>query len=220
MESSLIVQSPASAPGQLILLFHGVGGTPRDLVPLGQRLALQFPGAMIVSIAGSETADLGNGRQWFSIRDVSEDNRPLRVAAAMPAFLDVIRHWQVRSGVEAPGTALIGFSQGAIMALEASVAATPVAGRVVAIAGRFARLPDNISNQITLHLIHGKTDPVVSYQHSVTAAEHLITLGGDLTADVLPFVGHEIKPEVEALLLKRLMTYVPRRVWEEAMRQA
>lgn len=218
MNQSILIQSPDTVPAQLILLFHGVGADASDLVPLGEHLGQEFPEARIVSVAGTAAADLGIGRQWFSIREISEDNRPARVAEAMPAFLELVRHWQQRSGVGSAGTALIGFSQGAIMALEASVQADAVAGRVVAIAGRFARLPEQVPDTVTLHLIHGKDDPVIPYRHAVAAAEHLIARGGDLTADVLPRVGHEINAEVEATLLKRLTTHVPRRIWEEAMR--
>lgn len=217
---SIVVQSPDAPPAQLILLFHGVGTDARDLLPLGEHLANEFPQAMIVSVIATEAADVGFGRQWFSIREISDDNRPARVAAALPAFVAAVRHWQTLSGVGSPGTALIGFSQGAIMALEAThaVGAAPLAGRVIAIAGRFARLPTQAAPELTLHLLHGKADPVIPYQHSIAAAEHLITLGGDLTADVLPHVGHEISPDLLEMLIKRLKTYVPRRLWEEAMR--
>ena len=221
-DESLVIQSPDELPAQLLLLFHGVGTDARDLVPLGEHLAAEFPQAMIVSVIGSDPADLGNGRQWFSIRDVTEDNRPARVAAALPAFVGAVRHWQELSGVGPAGTALIGFSQGAIMALEATHATDdgqgPLAGRVIAIAGRFARLPERASPLLTIHFLHGKADPVIPYRHTVAAAEHLLDLGGDLTADVLPFVGHEITPEVLDLLVTRLKTYVPKRIWDEAMR--
>jgi len=217
---SIVIQSPDTPPAQLILLFHGVGTDARDLLPLGEHLAAEFPLAMIVSVIGTEPADVGFGRQWFSIREISEENRPARVAAALPAFVAAVRHWQELSGVGSAGTALVGFSQGAIMALEATHAAgsAPLAGRVIAIAGRFARLPEQAVPDLTLHLLHGKADPVISYQHTVAAAGHLIALGGDLTADVLPHVGHEISLDLLEALIKRLKTYVPRRLWEEAMR--
>ena len=217
MNPSLIIQSPDDTPAQLILLFHGVGANESDLEPLGLALADEFPNALIVSLGGSDPADFGNGRQWFSIREVSEENRPARVAAALPAFIDAVRHWQRASGVGVAGTALVGFSQGAIMSLEAAHGPSPVAGRVVAIAGRFAKLPEQAAADLTLHFFHGKADPVIAYGHTVSAAEHLIAQGADVTADVLPFVGHEINEEIVALIIKRLKTYVPRRVWEAAM---
>ena len=81
----IVVQQPAGPAKQLFLLNHGVGATPQGLVPLGQRLAAEFPEALIVSIQAPHASDLGQGYQWFSVREITEDNRPARVAEAMPA---------------------------------------------------------------------------------------------------------------------------------------
>lgn len=221
MHPSLIIQCPTGMPAQLFLLFHDAGADERSLETLGLRIAAEFSSAMVVSIGASTGAEVGTDRQWFSIRDMSAENRPERVAAALPAFLATVRHWQKRSGVGAESTAFVGFSQGATMALEAAhagVGGSSVAGRVISIAGRFATLPKRAILDLTLHLIHGKADTVVPYGHTVAAAEHLIPLGADLTADVLPFVGHEINDDIEILLVNRLKTYVPRRIWEAAIK--
>ena len=214
----LVVQRPGGPAQQLILLFHGAGGQPGDMLGAGRRLAQEFPAAMIVSVGAPRPAPPGAGRQWFELRGVSEENRIERVREAMPAFAAAVRHWQSESGVGGPATALIGFSQGAIMALEAVAAGEVAAGRVAAIAGRFARLPLAAEPRTTLHLIHGKTDSVIAYAHAIAAAEHLIALGGDVTADVLPFTGHEISAAVVDVLIQRLRGYIPRRLWEEALR--
>lgn len=218
MHRSLSIQAPVARPAQLFLLFHGVGADEHDLEPLGRFLAAKFPTACVLSIGGSEAADFGGGRQWFSLREIDDTQRPLRVAAALPEFLATIRHWQEVTGVGPAATALVGFSQGAIMALAAAAEATPPCGRVIAIGGRFARLPESVASELTIHLIHGKADPVMPYAHTVAAAEHLIPLGADLTADVLPYLGHAIDDEVLELIHRRLTTHVPRRLWEAAMR--
>lgn len=220
MHPSVVVQRPAGPPAQLFLLFHGFGTDEHDMVPLGQLLATDFPNALVVSVGAVEPSDSGPGRQWFSLRGITDENRVPRVAAAMPAFRENIRAWQADAGVDPAATALVGFSQGAIMALESTAAEAAVAGRVVAIAGRYAALPTRAPQATTLHLIHGKADPVVSYGHTIAAAERIIGLGGDATADVLPFVGHLIDDEVVALMCERLTGYVPRRLWDEAMRAA
>jgi phospholipase/carboxylesterase len=49
---------------------------------------------------------------------VTEENRQARIDAIMPVFIETVRYWQQQSGVNALATALIGFSQGSIMALE------------------------------------------------------------------------------------------------------
>jgi len=218
MDESVVIQHPAAAAQQLILLFHGVGADAQDLAPLGRVLAAEFPQACIASIGALAPSDLGVGRQWFAVQGLTEENRPARVAAALPRFLDIIRSWQDRSGVGVEGTALVGFSQGAIMALAAAASVPALAGRVLSIAGRFALLPEAALPGVTLHLFHGKADPVIAYRHTVVAAERLVSLGADVTADVLPFVGHEISADLAVLLAERLRTHIPRRLWEEALR--
>jgi phospholipase/carboxylesterase len=202
------------------LLFHGVGGLPQDLRGLGEQLAQAFPQAAIVGVPGAFAGDMGQGRQWFSVQGIDEANRPARVAEALPLFLDEVRRWQMRTGVGPAATALVGFSQGAIMALEASKQAELLAARVVAVAGRYAVLPAQLHVHCTVHLIHGKHDEVMPYGLTVMAAKHLVAIGADVTADVLPFVRHEIPPEVCDLVLERLQGHIPQARWREAMAAA
>jgi phospholipase/carboxylesterase len=217
-DQALVIQQPPAPAGQLILLFHGVGATAAGMAPLGRRLAAAFPQAFVVSVGAPDVCDLGSGRQWFSLQGVSDENRAARVEAAMPAFVATIRHWQKVSGVGVEGTALVGFSQGAIMALECARERESPAGRIVSIAGRFARLPERATDSVTLYLLHGKADPVIPYAHTVAAAERLVSLGGDVVADVIPFAGHQVDDEMAELLVERLRTYLPKRHWDAAMR--
>jgi phospholipase/carboxylesterase len=221
MSEAIVVQQPSDGPAeQLVLLFHGVGADAPQLVPLGRVLGAEFPQAFIVSVAAPDACDLGSGRQWFSLRGVTEENRPARVDAAMPRFDATVRNWQLATKVGIDATALVGFSQGGIMALESTRDRPTIAGRVIAIAGRFAQLPQRANADVTLHLIHGKADAVIPYAHAVQAAQRVVALGGDVTADVLPFVGHEINAQIASLLIERLRGYLPRRRWEEALRAA
>ena len=217
---SIVIQQPQGQAEQLVLLFHGLGETPQAMRPLGERLARQFPNAFIVSVVAPQPADGGTGYQWLSVRDISDANFAPRVAQALPMFQSAVAHWQAASGLGPVATALIGFSQGAIMALEATRFGTVCAGRVVAIAGRFVELPERAAEATTLHLFHGKQDQVIPYRHTVEAVQHLLGIGGDATADVLPFVGHELVDDFVDLTIERLTGYVPKRLWDEAMRAA
>lgn len=211
---ALIVQRPAQ-PAQLILLFHGVGATAQSMAALGEAYARAFAQAMVVSVEAPFPSELApGGRQWFSVVGVTEENRPPRVAEALPAFEEAVRYWQRQAGVDATGTALVGFSQGAIMALAAALRPEPVAARIVAIGGRFARLPEQpLHEGGSIHLLHGKADAVMPYRHAIDAAMRLKALGADFTADVLPFVGHELHPELVALAVDKLQHHIPARLW-------
>ena len=220
MSESIIVARPEGQAQQLMLLFHGVGSTALDLVPLGRVLAAEFPAAFIVSVAAPTPSEAGGGRQWFSVLGIGEENRPDRVAAALPAFIATVQHWQKEAGVSTDAVALIGFSQGGIMALESTRDRPATAGRVISIAGRFAQLPTVPNEGTTLHMFHGKLDPVIPYGFTVEAAQHLVNIGADITADVIPHVGHQINDEIAELMIERLRGHLPKRTWEAALRAA
>ena len=218
---TLVLRAPAAPAPQLMLLFHGYGAAPADLLPLGQRFAQAFPNAFIASVRAPDACEAHAGFQWFPVAGVTEENRPQRIAAAMPRFEAEVRHWQQTAGAGVEVTALIGFSQGAIMALESTQRdAPPLAGRIVALSGRFATPPRLAPPQSTLHFVHGKHDPVIHYGHTVRAAEALIAMGADVTADVIPFLGHAIDDAVADVVLQRLTTHLPKRRWDEAMAAA
>jgi phospholipase/carboxylesterase len=135
------------------------------------------------------------------------------VAAALPSFEACVAYWQAQAGVGAAATALVGFSQGAIMALESSVRPDPVAARIIALSGRFAKLPHSPLHEGTsVHLLHGKTDAVIPYSHAIHAAHRLKELGADFTADVLPFIGHEVHPDLMDLAVDKLKHHIPGRL--------
>jgi phospholipase/carboxylesterase len=216
-ENALILQEP-DTPAQLILLLHGVGSTAQSMTMLGMSFAHTFPNALIVALNAPDPYNPGTevqlaGRQWFSTQGTAED-APDRVLGALPALEAAVRHWQERARLKADGTALVGFSQGAIMALAAAVQPEPVAARTIAIAGAFARLPEAPLNEnATIHLLHGKTDDIMSYRHTIEGALRLKDLGADFTADVLPFIGHELHPDLVALAVEKLEQHIPARLW-------
>ena len=216
MENAIILQMPELQAQQLVLLFHGVGSTPEGMLPIGRTLAEAFPQAAVVSVRSPAPSDFGQGFQWFSVAGITEENRAERIAQAMPQFVQTVRDWQERTGVADQGTLLVGFSQGAIMALEASQSGEALAGRVVSLSGRFAQEPDVVPATTVLHFFHGKNDAVIHYGYTVRAAERLVRLGADVTADVLPHLGHEVNDATVALVLERLTTYVPQRYWRAA----
>jgi phospholipase/carboxylesterase len=214
---SIVVQQPVARSGQLILLCHGLGANAGDLVPLALRVAQAFPHGTVVSVSAPQPTGYPGGYQWFDIDGITDASRVERIAAAMPGFLGEIRGWQQAVGVTEAATALVGFSQGSMMALESSMLPSPPAARVVGIAGRFARLPEAAPARTTIHLLHGEADPVVPCRHTIDAAQRLRDLGADVTADVFPLLGHGIDDELAERVVDRLRSYVPRHLWDEAL---
>jgi len=203
MSEALLIRAPQQ-PTALYLLFHGVGATPASLAPLGELLADAFPEAAVVAVPGPDASDLGTGLQWFSVRGVTEENRPQRIAATLPRFLATIRQWQQRLGVAPAATTLVGFSQGAILSLQAALQDPAPAGRVVALGGRFGERPQHAPAGVRIHLLHGEADPVMPAAHAQQAFRDLQALGADVTLDIVPGLGHGINERMARLLLQRL----------------
>ncbi|HEY1229706.1 MAG TPA: hypothetical protein VGF26_20545, partial [Ramlibacter sp.] len=126
-----------------------------------------------------------------------------RIETVMPLFLQTVEHWQESSGIAPAGTVLVGFSQGAIVSLESTQVegAQAAAGRVIALAGRFAHPPRRAPGGLRYHLVHGEQDTVVPARFSVDAARALTALGGAVTLDLLPGLGHGIDARVARLVL-------------------
>lgn len=200
-EQSVVIAQPESA-SRLILLFHGVGSSARNLVPLGEAVAQAYPDAMVVSVDAPHPSTLGSGREWFSVMGITEQNRPARIAQAMPLFTGSVAEWQQRSGVSPEQTTLIGFSQGAIMSLESTQTdMAPLAAQVVALAGRFAVPVRRAPPKVRFHLVHGAEDGVVLSRFAQEASAGIAMAGGSATLDVLPGLAHAIDARVVGLLL-------------------
>ena len=93
-KQSLIIQQPRGAARQLVLLFHGLGASEEDLRPVGERLATEYPEALVASLRAPHPSSFGIGYQWFSVEAIDDARRVERVAVEMPQFVAAIRQWQ------------------------------------------------------------------------------------------------------------------------------
>jgi phospholipase/carboxylesterase len=224
MSATVEILPASGAPQLLFLLFHGVGLDADAMKPLAETLGGEYPQAAIISVNAPrayEGPTSGRaGFQWFSPTGLTEDIRRERVAASLPEFTSVVRSLARRFQLPWQRTALFGFSQGAILSLEAVQAEAHLAGRVIAFCGRYATAPEHAPEDTTVHLLHGMLDQVVPPGPTVDAAQRLVALGGDVTADVIPGIAHELHPRLIAKAIEQLRTFIPKKVWREAMSEA
>lgn len=214
--SHIVIAQPALTQ-QLFLLFHGLGDSAQGLAPLGRFIAAHFPQAAVISIDSPYFCDVAAGYQWYSVQGATEDDRHALVAEQMPHFVDMVQHWQRLLGVPPEATCLVGFSQGAFMSLQSTQQNVFLAGRVVALAGRFTAAPNKPAHPVVIHMLHGDQDTVVAHHHSVAASERLQALGADVTIDVLAGLAHGINEEMAQAIIRRLTSYIPQRIWNEAL---
>ncbi|MCH4091456.1 alpha/beta hydrolase [Acetobacter sp.] len=180
----------------LVIFLHGVGSQGASFSPLLTQWRTDLPVVALTAPDAPFPFDLApNGRQWFSVKGVTEANRAERIVAARQAFDETLRACVTEAGFEdrLDRVALVGFSQGSIMALDAVVSGRwPVAG-VVAFSGRLASpAPYTPARQTRILLIHGDADPIMPVQEASKAAEILTSIGMSVTCDILPGVDHTL----------------------------
>ncbi|MBV8474289.1 MAG: dienelactone hydrolase family protein, partial [Hyphomicrobiales bacterium] len=188
--------------GSLVVLLHGVRASGRDLAPLAGELGKSLPQALLVAPDALPLSDDGAGRQWFSVANITHVDRPQRVAAARTDFDAVLAERLDHVGLadQLDRVALVGFSQGAIMALDAMATGRWPVAAVVAFSGRLASPgPLTPAPGARALLVHGAADPVIPMQETLDAAARLREAGVSVECHIEPGVGHSIPPAGVAL---------------------
>lgn len=174
----------------LIVALHGVGSSARDMAVA---LAPLERFAEVLALDGLDPFNGGGaGRQWFSVAGVTEADRPLRVAEALPSLVDRLDRLAKDRSLKRDDLVLLGFSQGAIMTL-AMVAQGLHPGRAVAIAGRLAAPVVPTEERLaSLLLVHDRADRVMPPALSAEAAARLSAAGHLVNLLLTDGIGHGI----------------------------
>ena len=160
--------------------------------PLQQAL----PEALLVAIdAPARTAD--GGGQWFAVEGLDASAASYRLEEARSMFDAVLGQ-----SIEANGfsdrleaVALVCFSQGADMVLDALLTARWNVGAAVCVAGRLLTADEGRGPVRTRSLlIHGDGDEIIPSDASARAAETLRARNIDVQLCLLPGGRHEVSP--------------------------
>ncbi|WP_377805648.1 dienelactone hydrolase family protein [Azospirillum sp. A29] len=205
--------APASGVARrLVILLHGVGSSGADLMPLAQAWRGALPDTAFVAPDAPQPFDMGNRHQWFSIAGVTEENRPARVAAALPVLAGLIEAERGRVGVAPADVALVGFSQGSIMALHLAMTDPERCGAVVAFAGRIAApvaTPDGSGRRPPILMVGGAADSIMPPAVVQAAATHFRSAGFAVEEHLLRGVPHTITAAGAQLGLDFLQRVLP-----------
>jgi phospholipase/carboxylesterase len=151
----------------LVVFLHGLGADGNDLISLAPMFAQDLPDAAFVSPHAPFPCDMAPyGRQWFSLQDRSGGLLAAGAAAAAPvlnAFLDAELD---RLGLSDAELALVGFSQGTMMALHVAPRRAKPCAAVVGYSGMLIG-PDamiGVTARPPVLLVHGNADQIVPFE--------------------------------------------------------
>jgi phospholipase/carboxylesterase len=176
------------AAKQLVVFLHGYGADGNDLIELGAQWRAAMPEAAFVSPHAPERcAASPTGRQWFALASTAPEDakgaaeRWQGAVAAQPAidaFLDVEL---ARLGLDDSRLALVGFSQGAMMALHVGLRRARAPAAIVGYSGLLVG-PEHLSEagarsargeRPPILLVHGDQDPLIPLEAMFVAADDL-----------------------------------------------
>jgi phospholipase/carboxylesterase len=196
---------PRSGPARALVVFlHGYGADGNDLIAIGREWQGLLPQAAFVSPHAPERCiQSAAGRQWFSLTFRDPNERWLgcnKAAPALEAFLDAELK---RRNLPASALALVGFSQGTMMALHAGLRRPTAPFAIVGYSGLLAtpddakpeKLAPEIRSRPPVLLIHGTQDDLIPVQALFQSAQGLAALDIPVEWHMSLGIGHGIDPE-------------------------
>lgn len=189
------------APKHLVVLLHGYGSNGDDLIGLASAWQPILPEALFVSPNGHERVPgFPSGYQWFAPA-MSDDHLLARqegLIAAAPVLVQFLNDVWRQTGLSATDTLVVGFSQGAMMALHVGLSLPQALMGVIAFSGSLLP-PDGFGNadlpKPPVCIVHGEMDQVVSPALGEAANGALVAAGYDVRYHVSPGAGHGIAPD-------------------------
>lgn len=161
----------------LVIFLHGYGADGEDLIGLGREWTSALPGTEFVSPHAPEPCVQNPaGRQWWDLQVRSDVERWEGLNRSGPLLDAFISAEIARAGVTPSKTALVGFSQGTMMALHVGLRrAEPLAG-IIGYSGVLAgaeHLKSEIRSRPPVFLAHGTMDQVIPVDALVSSVEAL-----------------------------------------------
>ncbi len=197
--SGPMVAPESGKPKNLIVLLHGYGSDGNDLIGLAPYWRDLLPDTLVVAPNAPWPCDINPaGYQWFPLELDREISRLEGSGQARPVIAGFLEQVWAETGLGAADTILGGFSQGAMMALDAGLRLPEALKGIVAFSGGVIS-PETIGEDLTskppVCLIHGAEDDVVPVGMSVRGGEALKAAGLDVRVHVSPGTGHGIAPD-------------------------
>ena len=190
------LQSGPKAAAKRLVLLHGWGADADDLLELGRQLCGER--RQLVALRAPQPHPGGSGRQWYDLQNRSWPDLP-QARLALRARLEALGR-----SLPLEQTVLLGFSQGAAMALD--VGSDLALAGIVCCSGYPHPGWQAKPAMAQVLLTHGKNDPVVPYAASEEllrllrlqqARVALIGTAGQhgIDAELLPAIRRFIDPE-------------------------
>ena len=159
---------------QLVVFLHGYGADGNDLIEIGRAWQQLLPHAAFVSPHAPEPCGQAPvGRQWFALTFRDPNERWIGVNKAAPVLERFLEAELARHKLPPSALALVGFSQGTMMALHVGLRRAVPPAAIVGYSGLLVLPPDlnaesfaaEIKSRPPILLVHGDRDDLIRRRH-------------------------------------------------------
>jgi len=154
-------------PKQMLVFLHGLGADGDDLFGLTPYFQEALPDAYCVSLHAPFACDMAPyGKQWFSLQDRTEAVLVQEIQKAADILNPYLDEQLQQFELKEHQLALIGFSQGAMLALHVALRRSSSMMGVVAYSGALVAphlLKTQLASKPPVCLVHGQADMVVPF---------------------------------------------------------
>ena len=186
-------------PRQIVVLCHGYGGDGKNISALAINWQHFLPDAIFLCPNAPEVCtDNPQGYQWFDMTSEKEEmmfEKSLAAEEKLNTFLDqVVNNFQLESS----NLALVGFSQGCMMSIQAGLKRKEQINCIIGYSGKVINqkhLLENINSKPKIFLMHGANDTIVSPTHLLEAKEYLKKCGLKIKTKLFKNCEHNIPVE-------------------------
>jgi phospholipase/carboxylesterase len=189
---------------QLVVFLHGYGADGNDLIEIGRVWQRILPQAAFVSPHAPEPCGQAPvGRQWFALTFRDPNERWVGANKAAPVLEHFIDAELARHQLPPSALALVGFSQGTMMALHVGLRRAVPPAAIVGYSGLLVLPPDgnpetlaaDIRSRPPVLLVHGDQDELIPVQALFQGTQALAAMGVPVEWHVSAGVGHGIDQE-------------------------
>ena len=186
-----------ASPKQIIMLLHGYGSSGADLISLAPHWRQALPDALFLAPNAPQRLAAGTGYQWWPLHGFSPQALAAGAGQAAPAIDDFIDRKLRQYGLADTDLAIIGFSQGTMMALQVGIRRAVPPACIVGYSGMFVGATGLAADRIArppVLLVHGSADPVVPVAALHAAKAALDNIGISVETHVSAGLGHSVDP--------------------------
>lgn len=186
---------------RLVVFLHGYGANGDDLIEVGRQWRDFLPDTAFASPHAPEFCSQSpGGRQWFQLTMRDPAERWKGVVAARPALDSFLDEELSRLNLTDRDLALVGFSQGSMMALHVGLRRRNAPAAILAYSGMLvgadklneATARDERGAPPPILLVHGDRDDVIPVDAMFEASEALAQAGLGAQWRLAPGLGHGI----------------------------